>query len=517
MTATHSFPEDAAPARKRNGRVWRFMVVTHRYLGVAVALLMLVWFLSGIVMMYVPYPQRSETERVSALPEISWAACCDFSAIALSDDDAVTRAQLENVAGQPILRVRSPFRPDIIANLGQGQSLEIGIDTARKIGEDSAARLLGGANIISAELIEYDQWTVGDNGAGRRPVYRLGFDDPATTRLYVSAVTGEVIVWTTRGQRFGNWFGAIPHWLYFSALRSNGPVWLQIIIWTSILGIFLTVIGLYLGIMRFRVSKTGRLSPYAGWYYWHHLIGLVFGIVTLTWVASGLFSMNPWGFLESGPDNALERLAGPEQNWSNVRSSIESLQTRNMDGLVSLTTLPFDGRLFWLARFEDGRVLRLDEYGNPQNTSSDELSTAAQRLAGENAIESAVLSETEDAYYFRFQGFAEREPQILPVYRVIVADDEHTIYYLDPSNGRLVARFDSARRGYRWLFDGLHRIDFFAWLRVRPLWDFIVLFLMIGGTAGVGTGVYLAFRRIKLDIEQIFRRRKRARKSAPLP
>ena len=105
----------------------------------------------------------------------------------------------------------------------------------------------------------------------------------------------------------------------------------------------------------------------------------------------------------------------------------------------------------------------------------------------------------------------------MPVYRVIVADDEHTRYYLDPSNGRLLARIDSGGRGYRWLFSGLHRLDFTAWLRVRPLWDFIVLFLMICGTIGVGTGFYLAIRRIGLDVGQAFKRRTPARKSAPLP
>ncbi len=408
--------------------------------------------------------------------------------------------QLENVAGRPIVRILRPPQTDIIASLTTGETLTIGEDEARQVGADSAARILGGASVISAEMIDYDQWTVGDNGAGRRPVYRLSFDDPNHTRLYVSAITGEVIVWTTRTQRFWNWFGAIPHWLYFSALRSNVPLWAQIIIWTSILGIFLTVIGLYLGIMRFRASKTGRLSPYAGWYYWHHLTGLVFGIATLTWVASGLFSMNPWGFLESSPDNAEERLAGPSQSWSSIRNSLEAFEANSMDGIVSLTTVPLDGNLYWLARFEDGGVLRLDENGNVQNASSDELAAAAQRLAGENPIETAALSESEDSYYFKFQGFAEREPLILPVYRVIVEDAEHTRYYLDPSNGRLLARVDSARRGYRWLFDGLHRIDFTAWLRVRPLWDIIVLFLMLGGTFGVGTGFYLAIRRIRIDL-----------------
>jgi len=32
---------------------------------------------------------------------------------------------------------------------------------------------------------------------------------------------------------------------------------------------------------------------------WHHWTGLVFGILTLTWLFSGLLSLNPWGTLES--------------------------------------------------------------------------------------------------------------------------------------------------------------------------------------------------------------------------
>ena len=61
-------------------------------------------------------------------------------------------------------------------------------------------------------------------------------------------------------------------------------------------------------------------------------------------------------------------------------------------------------------------------------------------------------------------------------------------------------RVDAAERGYRWLFSGLHRWDFTATLRSRPLWDIIVLFLLLGSTAGVATGVYLAVRRIRLDL-----------------
>ena len=38
--------------------IWQVMVVLHRYLGVAVGLLMVMWFVSGIVMMYVGLPTR---------------------------------------------------------------------------------------------------------------------------------------------------------------------------------------------------------------------------------------------------------------------------------------------------------------------------------------------------------------------------------------------------------------------------------------------------------------------------
>jgi hypothetical protein len=60
------------------------------------------------------------------------------------------------------------------------------------------------------------------------------------TILYVSGRTGRVVHWTTATQRFWNWLGAIPHWLYFADLRSDVALWSEIVIWTSVLGTFLT-------------------------------------------------------------------------------------------------------------------------------------------------------------------------------------------------------------------------------------------------------------------------------------
>ena len=84
--------------------------------------------------------------------------------------------------------------------------------------------------------------------------------------------------------------------------------------------------------------------------------------------------------------------------------------------------------------------------------------------------------------------------------RVVLKDDESTRYYIDPQSGVLLQRTGATARWYRWLFGGLHRIDFTASMRARPAWDIIMLTLMLGGLALTGTGFYLALRRIRNDI-----------------
>jgi hypothetical protein len=49
---------------------------------------------------------------------------------------------------------------------------------------------------------------------------------------------------------------------------------------------------------------------------------------------------------------------------------------------------------------------------------------------------------------------------------------------------------------YRWLHQGLHRLDFAAAIRARPQWDAIMLLLMSGVTVVCATGAYLGYRRL---------------------
>jgi hypothetical protein len=476
--------------------LWRALVIVHRYLGVAAGLLMLMWFLSGIVMMYVGFPQASERERLRALPPISWAACCRFADGLIADNQQFGRAEVENLLGVPVLRLARLLRPDQVIDLAQGIEKSIEMADAQAVAVDAARRRNG--EVVAAEEIEEDQWTVG-RYHGELPLFRFAFDDPERTTVYVSGSTGRMVLRTTATQRFWNWLGAVPHWFYPTALRTDGALWSRIVIWASIIGAFLTIFGLCLGIAQFRRGKDGGLSPYRGLFYWHHAAGLVFGVVTLTFVASGLVSMNPWGFLDSRGGGERARLEGPMPRWGEIRTSLGALREHSVSA-VSLSSARFNGRLYWLAADADGTVTRLDAAGNAAPLRDGDLAEAAARLAGASGVAAQGLMSEEDAYYF-----ANRDPVVLPVYRIVANDAESTRYYLDPTSGTLLQRADANRRWHRWLFAGFHRLDFAAWLRARPAWDIILITLMLGGIAVSATGVYLAFRRVRGDLARLFR------------
>ena len=54
--------------------VSRWIFLIHRYGGLRSSLLMLMWCLTGIVMLYVPYPSLPDSERISALSPIDCAS-----------------------------------------------------------------------------------------------------------------------------------------------------------------------------------------------------------------------------------------------------------------------------------------------------------------------------------------------------------------------------------------------------------------------------------------------------------
>ncbi len=473
----------------------KILILVHRYVGIGICLLMAAWCLSGIVMMYVAFPGLEEHERVAGLPAIDLRDCCAFDeALASVGDVSLNAYAVEMLAGRPVLKVEDDFGT-VLVDLKTGQPLtDVSQEDAQRVASDyMQARGIAGSPAF-LDSLETNQWTVTGAYDDYRPMFRFALGDPARTELYVASTNGEVVLDTTGKERFWNWFGAVTHWLYPSMLRQHAVAWAQVVIWTSIIGTFLTLTGLWLGIMQIRAGRNRKFSPYSGWNWWHHVSGLVFGILTLTWVVSGLVSMSPWGWLEgtsSRPER--QRLRNLEITSVEAIASLQKLVAAQTDnGAVRIASAPFAGHLYLTAQSAAQRT-RLDAMSLEAVTLQEvELRQAAEQLQPGVPIASAGLMASGDAYYYDDHNGS----RSYPVYRVVLANAESTRYYLDPANGALLQKTDRDGRWYRWLFEAFHRWDFSQGLRQRPLWDLVVLPLIFGVTALSITGVYLGFRRV---------------------
>ena len=236
----------------------------------------------------------SASERLARLPAINSAFIRTLPPAPAEGE--MSRLTIGTLEGRPVFRdYRSrPHRPGLRRHRRRRAAVDA--DQALRI----ARTFLGGINEVryDARLTDADQWSFGVRG--RMPLHRIAVDDAAGTRLYVTESGGEVVLKTTASGRFWGWTGAVLHWLYFTPLRRNAPLWNDVIVWSSIAGTVMCIAGIAWGLWRLAPLRGYRLrdhrhwSPYAGWMRWHHYAGLIFGIVTTTWIFSGLLSMDPW-------------------------------------------------------------------------------------------------------------------------------------------------------------------------------------------------------------------------------
>ena len=473
----------------------RTILIVHRYLGVAIGLVMTLWCLSGFVMMYRGYPAVTPEQRLRGLQmlDLSGAPAAGLDL----GQTPIGGFRIEMLAGRPVLRLSSAGGRRTL-DLRSGAEIErvAPAEAARSAEAYAAAQGVEGA-AGEPRLIPLDQWTV-EGASGRGPVYRVAFADPKRTVVYVASRSGEVVQATDKASRLWAWLGAVPHWLYPRVLRQHVELWSNVVIWTSLVGVFLTVTGLYVGIARFRRTRDGRWSPYRGWRWWHHMSGMIFGLFTLTWVTSGLLTMTPWGLLESSAGETVQSaLAGTIQP-SELRTFLAAAP--RAPDLVLLQAAPLGGRLFAVERFRDRRVARLDGQGRPAPLGRQELESALA-AAGQPAADLRLMTGADNYYYPNYDG-----PAPLPVWAARLAGPGGRSAYLDPVSGAVRLAIDGEAKASRWIRVGLHDLDF-PGLRARPVWDIVVILLLAGVTAGVATGAWLGLKRLALDLGRLRLRR----------
>ena len=292
----------------------RLLIFVHRWLGVALSLLFLLWFVSGIVMMYWGFPSVGPGDRLQRAPalapeRVAMSAVAAFAS--LDRESPPEQVRLTSFDGRPVYRFAAgggrsrgdPGRGGGAASVFADDGMQVGeVDDAMV--DRAASRWAGrpAGDAQKALVEEVDQWTVGGAGRGQQPLYKYSWPDGQ--QAYVSGLSAEVVQYTTTSSRFWAYMGAIPHWLYFTPLRQNGRQWFSFVVWSSLIGTIAALMGVVIAVWMYSPRKRYRHAgvptsiPYKGWKRWHTITGLVFGVVTTTWAFSGLLSMGPFPIME---------------------------------------------------------------------------------------------------------------------------------------------------------------------------------------------------------------------------
>jgi len=485
-----------------SARIRRALVYTHRWLGIVGCIFFIAWFVSGVVLMYARMPELTAADRRALLPDL------DLSTARLSPPEAAQalgltprRVRIGMIGARPVYRLLSDRGwTTVFADTGtpyiQSSEAEVVAEVKRALPE--AAPTVR----YDARLDDADQWTFDSRQLA--PLHRVSLGDAAGTMLYLSDVSSEPVMKTTRRDRFWGYAGAVVHWIYFTPFRKQSAAWAQTLIWGSVGGCGLCLSGLVWGVWRFspwhryRLKRQQYRSPYAGAMRWHHYAGLLFGFTTFTWIFSGLLSMDPWDWHPGTAPAATERdrLSGgalrvETMTLDALRTGVSALarasgRTPKELESVQLLSEPFlesDGRLVSVLEPSLGAFEAFDH---------DVMMAAAATLMPDTPRVGTEWLDRYDAYYYDRHGELN-----LPVLRVRYANTQQTWLYLDPKRGEIVRKEERLTRLNRWLYHGFHSFDFpFLYYR-RPLWDVVVIVLSTGGLVSAIAAIFPTLRRFR--------------------
>jgi hypothetical protein len=114
-------------------------------------------------------------------------------------------------------------------------------------------------------------------------------------------------------------------------------------------------------------------------------------------------------------------------------------------------------------------------------------------LLPDTAIQPVEVITAYDNYYYSHHN----RYRPLPVLRVKFGDAEQSWFHLNMNTGQAVDRLTYTDRVARWLFSGMHSLDFTLLFQHRPVWDAVVILLCMIGAAFSVTSVWIGWRRLQ--------------------
>ncbi len=484
-----------------NKRLIKAVIKIHRLLGFVLCLLFAVWCLSGFVMMYKGFPSVSNEDKMKIsnfidLDNFEYPKNIDK----FIDLDSISTLKIQAINNETVFTIET--NTDTVLNLSSNSILKKIAYTEIEAKSIVQNFYSNSVQLKKVELInELDQWIPRTHFLLHMPIHRISIDNDEKTVWYISSKTGEVLQKLNYSDKVWAWLGAIPHWIYFKEIRINTPLWRFIVITLSSFGVLLSIGGIILGINRFIIARKRKLSltPYKKkWFKWHHYLGFTFGLFTFTWVLSGLFSMNP---LKWSPPKSLAK--HQQQIWEGKNTLKKGLNEeyfnalksniRSYDSIERIDFKQFDNNVYAAITFANGKRASFLLHPNSNKVEANAslfLKKINELFPNDSITNTQVLNEYDDYYYTRSNSL------VLPVFKYELNDPTHTAIYIDPISHQVVKKIGQKNRFERWVYNGLHSLDFAFLRNKRPLWDVVVITLLLGVTLLSLTGTVLTCKKL---------------------
>lgn len=468
----------------------RDLHLLHRWMGIGVGIAIPIWFLSGLIMLFVSRPALVDAERLIAMPKLGTHTAFVSPLAAwrsLGQAGWPEAVRLNAANGQPSYHFLEAGRWSSVRASDGMPLMEIRVAEAA----ETALRLVPGAEVEDVVSVDRDQWTLSRSFDAWRPFLRVELDNGQD--IYISSRTGEAILDTSIRERALNWAGSVIHWLYFTPIRQQAELWRVLVLVLSFVALLLAASGIWLGFQRLRIRRRyseGRVSPYRdGLKKWHHLLGLAGGSFILLWLFSGWLSMSPFGLAAGvmpSEQDYLQFAGGP------LSGDVLDWQASWPDNTRELDWLRIGGEAVIRQRGpqSENRIVWRNGAQTPALTL-ETIKRAAKQLRPESQPVVEWLHVPDQRYYP-----LRHDKKTFPVARVRFNDARNSVFYIDPESASIAMLSDRTDSPNRWLFLALHRLDFPVLVTHPLLRDLLViLFSLLGGSAAMA-GCVLGWRRL---------------------
>ncbi len=451
------------------------------------SLMCLIWFLTGIILIFTGYPHASREKRFLHLETFS---AQEFQNLQAPDSTFKGSVELEKYLGQPVYRVSSGRKKQKVYNAQTLEPLKtFTIQQANKIAS-SYTKSTSHKILISYQL---DQWVPWSYYKTLLPFYKCYMNDDAHSVVYVSQKTGSIIQKTTRKERWIAYFSAIPHWVYFVSLRNQMGLWKTIMIILSVLGLLASISGIAVGFFR---KKKKSITPYKKFNYkWHHIFGYFFGVFVFTFILSGLISITNIPDWMVGVSKKEKITWDQKLDFTKINNNTPSAiykALKNKDCIRRIEWKTIFNTPYYLVYYNDYQVPEAYclKNGYVQPAKAYELSDVknqAQEMF-EKYNPDVSIQNGYDNYY------SSNAMRYLPekVFKIELNDNAKTWLYINPKTGEEVLRYNKNSRLRRWLYRALHTFNIQFLKEMDWLRKTLLILVSIAGIIICYTGLILS-------------------------